>query len=87
MAKRGLQPGDELTLVEAAEGLLLYQRETTPVTARWWSGLSEGERRPARAEAESYESLSEEGRNRIWSEGAETIGAEAEGGRIDLHPE
>jgi AbrB family looped-hinge helix DNA binding protein len=71
VAKRGLRPGDELTVVEAAEGLLLYQRGSDPVTARWWSGLSEDERRQARAEAERYESLSEEERDRIWNEGAE----------------
>jgi bifunctional DNA-binding transcriptional regulator/antitoxin component of YhaV-PrlF toxin-antitoxin module len=58
LAKRGLQPGDELILVEAAEGLLLYQRGSDPLTARRWSGRCEDERRHARAEAERY--LSEE---------------------------
>ena len=60
------RPGDELLLVVAAEGLLLYQHSTDPLTARWWGGLGEDERRQARAEAERYESLSEEERDRIW---------------------
>ena len=84
LAKRSLQPGDELTLVEAAEGLLLYQRGYDPVTARWWSGLSEDERRRARAEAERYENLSEAERDQIWSKGTDPIEAEAEGDEIEL---
>ena len=43
LAKRGLRPGDELTLVDSDEGLLIYQCGSDPVTARW-SGLSEDER-------------------------------------------
>jgi bifunctional DNA-binding transcriptional regulator/antitoxin component of YhaV-PrlF toxin-antitoxin module len=68
LAECGLRPGDELTLVEADEGLLLYQHGLDPLTARRWSGLSEDERRQAQAEAERYESLSEAERNRIWGE-------------------
>ena len=34
LSRRGLRPGDELTLVEADEGLLLYQRGTDAATAR-----------------------------------------------------
>jgi AbrB family looped-hinge helix DNA binding protein len=70
LKRRGLRPGDELTLVEAAEGLLIYQRGADPVTARWWSGLSEDEQRRARVEAQRYENLSEEEQSRIWEEKA-----------------
>ena len=64
--RRGLHPGDELTLVEADEGLLVSQRGTDPLTARWWAGLTEDERRQAREEAERYEGASEEERDRVW---------------------
>ena len=84
LEKRGLHPGDELTLVEADEGLLVYQHGLDPLTARWWSGLNEDERRQAQAEAERYESLSEEERDRIWNEGAESIEEDAEGDEVDL---
>jgi hypothetical protein len=33
LERRGLNPGEELTLVEAAEGLLIYQHGADPVTA------------------------------------------------------
>lgn len=68
LERRGLRPGDELLLAEAAEGLLIYQRGTDAVTARWWSGLCEGERRQARAEAQPYEGLSEEEQGRVCGE-------------------
>jgi len=84
LEKRGLHPGDELTLVEADEGLLVYQHGLDPLTARWWKGLGEDERRQAQAEAERYESLSEEERDRIWNEGAESIEEDAEGDEVDL---
>jgi bifunctional DNA-binding transcriptional regulator/antitoxin component of YhaV-PrlF toxin-antitoxin module len=84
LEKRGLHPGDELTLVEADEGLLVYQHGLDPLTARWWQGLGEDERRQAQAEAERYESLSEEERDRIWDEGAESIEETAEGDEVDL---
>ena len=42
--RRGLRPGDELMLVEAAEGLLVYQGGSDPETAAWWNSLSEDER-------------------------------------------
>jgi hypothetical protein len=76
---RGLRPGDELTLVEADEGLLTYQHGIDPLTARWWNGLSADERRQAHAEAERYEGLSEEERDRIWNKGGDVTGVEAEG--------
>ena len=84
LEKRGLHPGDELTLVEADEGLLVYQHGLDPLTARWWKGLGEDKRRQAQAEAERYESLSEEERDRIWNEGAESIEEDAEGDEVDL---
>ena len=73
-----------MTLVEADEGLLVYQHGLDPLTARWWKGLGEDERRQAQAEAEHYESLSEEERDRIWNEGAESIEEDAEGDEVDL---
>ena len=73
LSRRGLRPGDELTLVEADEGLLIYQLGIDPLTSRWWSGLTEDERRQAREEARGHEGLSEEERGHIWGEGAESI--------------
>src|SRR5215475_12557057 len=61
--KRGLRPGDELTLVEAAEGLLVYQGGADSETIAWWNSLSEEERHLAEAEARRYEALSEEERD------------------------
>src|SRR5437763_16231693 len=87
LEKRGLHPGDELTLVEADEGLLVYQHGLDPLTARWWKGLGEDERRQAQADAERYESLSEEERDRIWNEGAEATGADGEGSEVSWHHE
>ena len=84
LEKRGLRPGDELSLVEAAEGLLVYQSGVDPQTARWWDGLSGEERRLAQAEARKYESLSEEERDRLWNEDAESLDREAEADEIDL---
>jgi bifunctional DNA-binding transcriptional regulator/antitoxin component of YhaV-PrlF toxin-antitoxin module len=82
--KRGLRPGDELTLVEAAEGLLVYQGGADSETMAWWNGLSEEERRLAEAEARRYEALSEEEREAIWNEGVESIEADAEGDEVEL---
>ena len=84
LEKRGLRPGDELSLVEAAEGLLVYQSGVDPRTARWWDGLSGEERKLAQEEARKYESLSEEERDRLWDEDAESIEPEAEADEIDL---
>ena len=33
--KRGLRPGDELALVETAEGLLVYQGGVDPKSRQW----------------------------------------------------
>jgi AbrB family looped-hinge helix DNA binding protein len=51
LKRRGLHPGDELMLVEADEGLLVYQHGTDPLTARSWANHTEDERRQAREEA------------------------------------
>ena len=87
LAKHGLHPGDELTLVEADEGLLVYHHGLDPLTTRWWKGLSDDERRQAEAEARSYEDLGEEERDRLWDEGAESIEEDAEGDEVDLPTE
>lgn len=84
LEKRGLHPGDELTLVEAAEGLFVYQHGVDPLTARWWNSLSEDERRQAQTEARRYQGLSEEERDGIWSEGPESIEETAEGDEVEL---
>ena len=84
LAKRGLRPGDELLLVEAAEGLLLYQHSTDPLTARWWSGLSEDGRRQAEAEAQRYENLSKAERDRIWEGKMESTAEDEAGNEVDL---
>lgn len=83
LEKRGLRPGDELALVEAAEGLLVYQSGIDPKTASWWNGLSEEERRMAHGEALRYESKSEEERDRLWEEDSESIELEAEDDELD----
>ncbi len=82
--KRGLRPGDELTLVETAEGLLVYQGGADSETMAWWNSLSEEERRLAEAEARRYEALSEEEREALWKEGVESIEADAEGDEIEV---
>jgi len=82
--KRGLRPGDELTLVETAEGLLVYQGGADSETMAWWNSLSEEERRLAEAEARRYEALSEEEREALWNEGVESIEADAEGDEVEL---
>ena len=82
--RRGLHPGDELALVEVAEGLLVYQGSSDPETIAWWNSLSEEERQLAEAEARRYETLSEEERDAVWKEGAESIETDAEGDEIEL---
>lgn len=84
LGKRGLRPGDELALVEAAEGLLVYQSGVDAKTESWWNGLSEEERRLAHGEALRYESMSEEERDRLWEEDSESIEPDSEGDEIDL---
>ena len=82
--KRGLRPGDELTLVETAGGLFVYPSTVDPKTLEWWKSLTEEERKLAQAEAREYESLSEEERDAIWNEYAESLEIEAEGDEIEL---
>jgi bifunctional DNA-binding transcriptional regulator/antitoxin component of YhaV-PrlF toxin-antitoxin module len=82
--KRGLHPGDELSLVESAEGLLVYQGGVDDKTSQWWMSLDEGQRLLAEAEARRYESLTDKERDTIWNEKADSIEAEAESDEIDL---
>jgi bifunctional DNA-binding transcriptional regulator/antitoxin component of YhaV-PrlF toxin-antitoxin module len=82
--KRGLHPGDELSLVESAEGLLVYQGGVDEKTSAWWNSLDDGQRRLAEIEARRYESLSHTERDSIWYEEADSIEAEAESDEIDL---
>jgi bifunctional DNA-binding transcriptional regulator/antitoxin component of YhaV-PrlF toxin-antitoxin module len=70
--KRGLQPGDELALVESADGMLVYEGGVDRKTLEWWAGLSEEKRPDAAAEARRYEALSEEERESLWSESVES---------------
>ena len=83
--KRGLCPGDEVALVESAEGLLVYQGGVDPKTRAWWNSLSDEEKRLAEAEARHYENLSEAEQEALWSEAAEALEAEAEGDEVE-HP-
>ena len=82
--KRGLHPGDELALVEAPEGLLVYQGGVDEKTSAWWNSLDAEQRLLAEDEARRYESLSEQQRDAIWNEEADSIEAEAESDEIDL---
>jgi len=82
--KRGLRPGDELALVEAAEGLLVYQGGADAETMDWWNSLSEDERHLAREEARRYDALSEEERDALWQEEIVSIEEDAEGDEIEL---
>lgn len=82
--KRGLHPGDELALIEAAEGLLVYQGGVDEKTSAWWNGLDDGQRLLAEDEARRDESLSEQQREDIWNEEADSIEAKAESDEIDL---
>ena len=82
--KRGLRPGDELTLVEVAEGLLVYQGGTDPETRVWWQSLSDAERLQAAVEARRYEALSDAKRDTILNANAESIAMDADGDEIDL---
>ena len=66
--KRGLHPGDELSLVESAEGLLVYEGGVDEKTSAWWNSLDEGQWLLAKEEARRYESLSEQERDAIWNE-------------------
>ncbi len=82
--KRGLHPGDEITLVEAAEGLLVYEGGLDEKTSTWWNGMDDRQRLLAQAEAQSYESLSDRDRDALWREEANSIEIEAESDELDL---
>lgn len=86
--RRGLRPGDSLELVEAAEGLLLYQKQMDPAVKawmdNWWNSLTEEEKREARQEADWYESLSEAQQDAIWNQFPVSIEEEDEGDEIDI---
>ena len=82
--KRGLRPGDAVTLVESAEGLLVYQGGVDPKTLAWWYALSNEEQQRAAVEARSYEALSDTERDALWDEGAETLEADAEDDECEL---
>ena len=73
--KHGLHPGDELALVDSADGLLVYTGGVDPKTLAWWNSLTDDEKSASAAEARRYLALSEEERDRLWSGG---VDAEAE---------
>ena len=70
--KRGLRPGDELTLVESDEGLLVYQGGVDAKTSAWWNRLDDRQRLLAEDDARRYESLSEQERDSIWNQEADS---------------
>jgi bifunctional DNA-binding transcriptional regulator/antitoxin component of YhaV-PrlF toxin-antitoxin module len=84
LQKRGIHPGDELALIEAAEGLLVYQGGVDPKTLVWWQALSDEEQRRAEAEARAYEQLSHAEREALWNEGADTLDIDAEDDELEL---
>ncbi|HEY0365975.1 MAG TPA: AbrB/MazE/SpoVT family DNA-binding domain-containing protein [Pyrinomonadaceae bacterium] len=82
--KRGLHPGDELTLVESAEGLLVYQGGVHKKTLAWWNRLDDRQRLLAEDYALRDENLSEQERDASWNQEAESIEIEAESDELDL---
>ena len=82
--KRGLHPGDELTLVESAEGLLVYQGGVDEKSLAWWNSLDDRQRLLAEDDAQRYENLNEQERDAIWNEEADSIEIEAESDELDL---
>lgn len=83
--KRGLHPGDELTLVESAEGLLVYQGGVDEKTLAWWNRLDDRQRLLAEDYARRDENLSEQERDASWNQEAESIEIEAESDELDLN--
>lgn len=69
LQKCGVRPGDELTLVESAEGLLVYQGGVDAKTRAWWEALNSKEKQQAAMEASVYEQLSEADQDALWNEG------------------
>jgi len=82
--KRGLHPGDELTLIDSAEGLLVYHGGVDENISAWWNRLDEGQRLLARDDALREENFSEHERDVIWNQEAESIEIEAESDELDL---
>ena len=70
--KRGLRPGDELTLVESDDGFLVYQGGVDAKTSAWWNRLDDRQRVLAEDDARRYESLSEQERDSIWNQEADS---------------
>ncbi|MDH3599101.1 MAG: AbrB/MazE/SpoVT family DNA-binding domain-containing protein [Candidatus Tectomicrobia bacterium] len=66
LRKCGVRPGDELTLVESAEGLLGYQGGVDAKTLAWWEALSSEDKQRAAADARAYEQLSEAEQDALW---------------------
>jgi len=72
LAKRGWRHGDELLLIEVAEGWLIYHGGVDSATARWWNNLSEQDRQQALSEARRYANLSIQERNAFWGDEVES---------------
>lgn len=70
LRRRGLHPGDELTLLETGRGLLVCH-DGLALLDEWWTSLTEEEKVDARREAAAYNDLSDEERDAIWNEGSE----------------
>ena len=82
--KRGLRPGDEITLIQSDEGLLVYQGGVDAKTSAWWKGLDDRQRLLAEDDALCYENLSEHERDVVWNQEAESSEIEAESDELDL---
>jgi hypothetical protein len=67
--KRGLRPGDEIAIVEAVEGLLVYQTGIDERTLEWWSTRSDEDRKVVEVEARRYEGLSDAARGDLERRG------------------
>lgn len=68
----GLHPGDEVSLVQTPQSLIVCSPGQA-LLEEWWNSLSDEDKAIARQEAEHYESLSEAERDAIWNEGAEEL--------------
>ena len=84
--KYGLRPGDEISLIATAGGVLVRppDAEAWAWARAWWDSLTEEEKQSAREEAAAYESLSEEEREAIWNQFPASLAEDAEGDEIDL---
>ena len=61
------------TIVEAAEGLLIYQGGVETKTLSWWQALSREERQLAADQAQAYDQLSETEQDALWQEAADSL--------------